>query len=316
MTIEPTIIRVFPRRTSFTPTDALALVGDPGLWLPEAEEVHVSCTFTWDEPECERLWQAWSQYYPKVKYGGPAYSSPIMTFTPGRYVKEGVTFTSRGCNNRCPWCLVPDREGLLKEMPIVQPGHIIQDNNLLQCSHWHQERVYAMLKVQRRAAIFSGGLQTSLLDDWVVEQFAGLRISKIFVACDTDGGLDALREAMQRLRHVFPDPWVMRRTVSCYVLIGRNGIDSEKDRLRAVWDTGAMPFAQLFQPPDKVIHYDRAWRELARAWSRPAIMKSMLGGAADGAKSGRNANHSGVRSDKDHVVPQGTAVGDQLGLRG
>ncbi len=57
------IIRVFPRRTSLTPTDAYAFVGDPPMWRPEADEVHISCSFTWDRVEVERLASAWAQYY-------------------------------------------------------------------------------------------------------------------------------------------------------------------------------------------------------------------------------------------------------------
>jgi hypothetical protein len=44
------VIRVFPRRTSLTPTDEYAFVGEPPMLRPEADEVHVSCTFTWDKP--------------------------------------------------------------------------------------------------------------------------------------------------------------------------------------------------------------------------------------------------------------------------
>jgi len=44
------IVRVFPRRTTATPTDEMAFVGDPPppAFRPEADEVHISCTFTWD----------------------------------------------------------------------------------------------------------------------------------------------------------------------------------------------------------------------------------------------------------------------------
>ncbi len=42
------LIRVFPRRTSLTPTDSMSFIGDPPTILPEADEVHVSVTFTWD----------------------------------------------------------------------------------------------------------------------------------------------------------------------------------------------------------------------------------------------------------------------------
>ena len=43
------IIRVFCRQTSYTPTDDMAFVGPPpGLFIPEHDEIHISCTFTWD----------------------------------------------------------------------------------------------------------------------------------------------------------------------------------------------------------------------------------------------------------------------------
>ena len=83
-----TILRVFPRRTNATPDDDLAFVGDPPLpaFRPEADEVHVSCTFTWDRHEAERLQHAWTLYYPNVKLGGPAYDDPGGEFVLGRYV--------------------------------------------------------------------------------------------------------------------------------------------------------------------------------------------------------------------------------------
>jgi hypothetical protein len=50
------LIRVFPRRTKATPTDALAYFGPPDLFA-QAEEVHVDCTFTYDKPASEWLVQ-------------------------------------------------------------------------------------------------------------------------------------------------------------------------------------------------------------------------------------------------------------------
>ncbi len=49
------MIRVFPRKTAWTPTDELAFVGDPPLFRPPEQPVMVSVTFTWDIPEGERL---------------------------------------------------------------------------------------------------------------------------------------------------------------------------------------------------------------------------------------------------------------------
>lgn len=108
------IARVFPRRTSMTPTDILAFVDCPPplLAMPEVDEVHVSVAFTWDIPKAEWLAKQWEQLGVPVKMGGPAFNQPGGEFVPGLYVKEGATITSRGCPNHCWFCAVPKREAL------------------------------------------------------------------------------------------------------------------------------------------------------------------------------------------------------------
>lgn len=270
------VIRVFPRRTSFTPRDDMAFVGDPPLIRPEAEAVHVSVTFTWDRDEGKRLVEAWAQYYPTVLLGGPAERriSGAEPFWPGVYVKPGVTFTSRGCNNACPWCLVPEREGRLRELTI-QPGHIVNDNNLLQCSRKHIADVFRMLKDQPKAAVFSGGIDARLVDDSFSNWLTTIRVDSLFLACDTDRGLEPLAAATRTLA------WLGREKLRCYVMIGRNETPEQAEaRLRRVWELGCIPFAQLYQPPDQWIEYSPEWRALARTWSRPAAMRALMRGAS------------------------------------
>jgi hypothetical protein len=50
----PRIIRVFPRKTKATPTDALTYFGPPDQ-LAETDEVHVSVTFSYDRQFAEYL---------------------------------------------------------------------------------------------------------------------------------------------------------------------------------------------------------------------------------------------------------------------
>lgn len=266
-----TTIRVFPKRTAHIPDDALAFVGDPPLWRPDADEVHVSCTFTWDKVEAERLQYAWGQYYPKVLLGGPAFDSPCDTFTPGMYVKQGITYTSRGCDNNCPWCFVPKREGKLRLLPI-QPGYIVQDNNLMQCPREHQLAVYEMLKGQGKAAVFSGGIQASLVDEWVAGQFRQLRIHEVWLACDSNGAIEPLREATRLLS------FLKRDQLRCYVLVGFNGetIQQAHKRLEAVWAAGCMPFCQFYRDGSgKRMPLTPEWQDMVRGWSRPAMMRVM-----------------------------------------
>lgn len=266
-----TVVRVFPRKTRATPVDDMAVVGDPPMFRPPATEVHISVAFSWDRARAERLRQAWQQYYPVVKLGGPAYEDPGADFILGVYVKPDIVFTSRGCNNQCPWCLAWRREGKVRELA-VQAGNIVQDNNLLQCSRAHITNVFEMLRTQR-AVQFAGGLDPRLVTDQVAEDLRGLRIRQLFLSCDTEPMVKPLATAVKRLG-------LPRDKLRCYVLIGFNGesLDKAEERLRATYDLGCLPFAQLYQPPGDRITYPREWRELTWVWSRPAaIMAEMRG---------------------------------------
>jgi hypothetical protein len=262
------IIRVFPRKTKWTPTDELAFIGDPPLFRPQEDmPVKVSVTFSWDKEEGERLHRAWAQYYSAVQIGGPAFGGQPMSFTPGMFVKEGVTFTSRGCPNRCPFCFVPRREGKISELKIAD-GWIIQDNNLLACSKSHLEKVFEMLSRQTKAIDFNGGLEAERLEEWHVRAFERLNVRHFWFACDLPGSMRYLKKAAD-LMSGFP-LWKKR----CYVLIGFNGesICEAEKRLNAVYEMGFLPFAQLYQSEIKR-PWTKDWNALQRKWCRPAAYR-------------------------------------------
>lgn len=266
------IIRVFPRRTSYTPDDELAFVGMPPLIIPEHEEVHVSCTFTWDKSLCEELAFQWEARTNKpVKLGGPAFGSPAEDFVQGMYIKKNIIFTTRGCNNNCPWCCVPKLEGKLKELPICE-GNIIQDNNFLQASRQHKDKVFEMLRHQK-AICFKGGLEADLIDDHFVDGIVGLRIAELWLACDTDARLPEFKKACEKLRKA----GFSRDKIKCYVLSYGKDRDKDEARARAVYEAGAMPFVQLYRDfSDAKTEYSKDWNAWARMWQRPAATKAHM----------------------------------------
>ena len=156
----------------------------------------------------------------------------------------------------------------MREYETIAPGYIINDNNFLQCSTTHRQRVYAMLAKQPRAAVFAGGLQASLVTDEIAAELRDVRIKELFLAADSAAALGPLSRAVERLH------WLGRRKLRCYVLIGYGGetIEQAERRLEACWQTGVLPFAQLYRAPDREIDYSREWRELQRKWARPAAM--------------------------------------------
>lgn len=269
------MIRVFPYKTQWTPTDELAFFGDPPLIRPENQPVKISVTFTWHLREAKRLLLAWSQYYDDVKIGGPAFNDPGSEFTPGMFLKEGCTITSRGCPKSCGWCVVPFREGKIRELQI-KPGWIVQDNNLLACSESHIRRVFDMLRAQQRRIYFNGGLDKHFLKDWHRDLFDSIRIGELWFACDVSQDLPWLERANKILDGI---PLRKRR---CYTMIGYNGeslYDAEK-RIERVFQLGFMPFCQLYQPDETKI-YSEPWRKLNRKWARPA---AYMAGSARNAR--------------------------------
>lgn len=263
------IIRVFPTQTNQTPLDDYTFFDGPEhLWIPEHDEVHISCVFTWDKKRAESLAEAWTGKCP-VKIGGPAYDEAGGEFVPGMYTKLGIVHTSRGCPNNCKFCFVPKREGRIRQLPIAQ-GNEIQDNNFLACSKEHRRKVYDMLRTQKQIR-FVGGLEAVRLTDWDIEELTKLRIKELWLACDSAGHIKTTTKAINRLvKAGFVDRKgePARDKIRCYALIG-DDMQENESRLRAIWEAGAKPFAQLYQPEDR-IEYSSKWKKFATTWSRPA----------------------------------------------
>ena len=266
------IIRVFPKRTSYTPTDSYVFIGMPPFFLPEHNEVHVSCTFTWDRRECEEPHFQWQGRTDRpVELAGPAYNSPCEEFVQGMYIKSNIIFTTRGCNNACPWCCVPEREGRLKELSVLQ-GNIIQDNNFLQASKKHKDKVFEMLRGQK-GVCFKGGLQADLVDDHFISNITSLRVSELWLACDTDAAVTSFKSACSKLRKA----GFSREKIKCYVLSYGKNMDADEARARAVYEAGAMPFMQLYRDfSDRRTTYCADWNAFARQWQRPAAIRAHM----------------------------------------
>lgn len=258
-------IRVFPIRTSFTPDDELAFVGFPPLFRPGTPKtpVHVSVTFTWCRELAEKIARTWQDYYDDVRIGGPAYGDYGDAFTPGMYLKNGCTITSRGCVKHCGWC--PEKDRPLRELPI-KPGWIVQDSNLLACSEQHIRTVFDMLREQKRAASFPGGLDKHFLKPWHRDLFDSISINELWFACDVTSDLPALERAAEIL------DGISIHKKRCYTMIGYDSEplrDSER-RIERVLELGFMPFCQLYKPDVGVKAYGPEWRAVQRKWSRPA----------------------------------------------
>jgi hypothetical protein len=267
------IIRVFPRKTKASPDDELAYFGPPDFFA-EADEIHVSVSFTWDIPAAERLAEQWRHVAP-VKVGGVAYGDASLEFIPGRYIRPGYTITSRGCPRRCWFCGVWKKWPTPNVMPI-HDGWNILDDNLLSCPRDHVEAVFEMLKRQGRQVEFTGGLEALSLQDYQVELLASLRPRpNMFWAYDPGDEFETLKSAADRM--LAAGFTAASHRMKVYVLIGhpKDTLDAAEARMQQMLSIGFTPYAMLWAPDKRSQEKytpGPEWKPFRRRWIRPAII--------------------------------------------
>lgn len=263
------VVRVFPRRTRATPIDEMAFVGEPTMFVPPCDEVHVSVLFSWDMKEAERLAREWERVAP-VKIGGPACGTRGGDFEPGMYLGKGYTITSRGCPNKCWFCSVWKRDGGIRELQI-KDGFNILDDNLLACSEQHIRSVFEMLGRQKERAQFTGGVEAERLKDWHVDLFHKVKPAQVFFAFDEEKDYEPLAEAIGKMKKA----GFNRHKLRCYVLAGfpNDIMDKAKSRLESVVKLGAFPMIMVWR--DEKGMRDQSWMKFQKLWSRPAAIYGM-----------------------------------------
>ena len=264
------IARVFPRKTNASPVDELSFFDEPGMFPIDVDEVHISVTFSYDIEKAEKLAITWKHIAP-VKIGGVAMGDAGGGFVPGMYLKKGYVITSRGCPNNCWFCDVHGREGGIRELPITE-GHNLLDSNILACSISHVQKVFKMLKRQKKRPLLTGGLEAKILTDHHVQLLWELRPKRMFFAYDTPDDLEPLIIAGEKLRYAD----FSRNHLHCYVLIGyqKDTLADAEKRLLEAWKAGFMPMAMLWK--NKAGDIDRDWQKLQRLWIRPAILTAEI----------------------------------------
>ena len=272
------LIRVFPRKTRATPEDDLVRFGPPTLF-DEADEVHVSVTFTYDKSKAEELAEDWRHIAP-VKIGGVAYGDTSLEFIPGRYLRAGYTITSRGCPRRCWFCGVPKKWPTVNHLPIYDGWNVL-DDNLLACRRDHFEAVIAMLRQQKSPTgriEFSGGLEALSLQDYHVDALASMTPRpNCFFAYDPGDTFETLESAARRM--IAAGFTAKSHRLRTFVMVGypKDTLALAEGRLRQMISIGFTPFAMLWRPetPSQQKYAPGPeWRRFQRVWARPAIINA------------------------------------------
>ena len=179
-------------------------------------------------------------------------------------VDYAIGFLTRGCIRKCPWCVVPKKEGKIRPyrtwQEIKRPDSrdiVFMDNNVLACPHGIEQMKDMIGKGVR--VDFNQGLDARLITPEIAEILSKLKwIRQIRMSCDTDAMLDVVLTAIQRLKDCGVKPY----RVFVYLLV--QDVESAERRAIALRDVGADAFAQPYrdftnntEPPDELKRFAR-----------------------------------------------------------
>ena len=189
--------------------------------------------------------------------------------------KHAIGFLTRGCIRKCPWCIVPKKEGKIRPYQswreIKRPDSrdiVFMDNNVLACP-WGLEQIEDMNGKDVRVD-FNQGLDARLISDDVAKLLAGLKwIRFIRMSADTDAMLEVVLQAIERLGKRGVKPY----RVFVYVLVQE--IESAERRAIALREIGANPFCQPYRDFETNEDPPLELRQLARWVNDKAIFKTV-----------------------------------------
>ena len=183
--------------------------------------------------------------------------------------KTAYGFLTRGCPNKCPWCVVPIKEG--KQTPYMdveeiaidgRKNLILMDNNIL-ASDYGLEQIEKIIKNGYRID-FNQAMDARLVTDDIAKMLAQVKwLTPIRFGCDTHRQIEHCRRAMQMIDKYRKNPaWYL-----LYTIIG-DDINEVYDRLSAFRDNNhvrinGQPYRN-FNDPNQIIPQ---WQKDMARWA-------------------------------------------------
>lgn len=250
---------------------------EPQLWDDRPDRVYASLIFSRTKPDAERLLQlrpdaiiggtGWDVTSSLEQYG---ITTDKQDYSIYPRFRQSLGFTQRGCRLKCSFCVVPKKEGAIKEVQTINeiwrggeyPKEIILlDNDFFGQPHW-QDRINEMREGGFKVS-FNQGINARMLNDESAAAIASvdyrddsMKSKRIYTAWDNQkdekrlfAGLEALKRAGVKPEHVM-----------VYMLCGYwpGETDADREYRRAkLREFGAMPYPMPFVRTPELIGFQR-----------------------------------------------------------
>ncbi|MBA7580358.1 hypothetical protein ES708_22249 [subsurface metagenome] len=222
--------------------------------LIQPDITYASCIFTWNGRRRDGLSPAViiggsgvdlkAELPPEVEHIMPDYSLyPNVDFSLG--------FTSRGCIRKCPWCIVPEKEGQIKPWARLyefwdrrHTKITLLDNNLLAAPNWRltmDDLIAEGLEVD-----FNQGLDIRLVNEETVGYLKRARARQLRFAFDDIAYESAVRRGIELLLA----NGIPSRKLSFYVLVGFGNDDTAVERMKTLHSYNVDVFPMVYKGAD------------------------------------------------------------------
>jgi hypothetical protein len=183
-------------------------------------------------------------------------------------------FLTRGCTNKCSWCIVPRKEGGIKAYSDIEDilcgrkSAILMDNNVL-ASEWGISQIEKIIKLKVKVD-FNQGLDARLIDRPMAKLLSQVKwLYPLRMSCDTMPMIKYVKRAMRYLREYNCTP----KSYYCNILV--TDIDSAYRRARLLQKWDIDPFAQPYIDYSGKNTVTQEQRRFARWVNHKAIFKSV-----------------------------------------
>jgi hypothetical protein len=218
------------------------------LWKFTSDKIFVSCIFDYNRYQCKE-WEGIAEI------GGTGYD--IKKKLPPEIDKikiyENRGFTTRGCIRKCPFCIVPEKEGDIKVVGDIydfwdrkSKSITIMDNNILAVPN-HFLKICHQLKKENLRVDFNQGLDMRLLTPILVKELNKLRYKQLRFSWDDNEDRTGLLKELK--------DWFGRCFI--YVLCGHLGFDRDLEKLEIIKKIGHNSYVMRLEKVRKEKKYIR-----------------------------------------------------------
>lgn len=233
------------------------------------DKVYLSCVFRWNKGAAEACATRWGSI---IEIGGTGVDikkrlPPEVEACAPDYDLYGIDrawgFISRGCIRKCPWCVVPMKEGKLTRVSTAEElvgdfkEAIFLDNNFLALKDHEDDLKW--LAEHQIAIDFNQALDSRLIT-W--------ETAKLLHKCKWVGSLHIAMDHVSEMVANIKAVWLLRDAgfsgsrIMMYVLIGYDGMESDLRRMLLGYSLGVSVFPMGFRDVITGEHPATEWTNL------------------------------------------------------